>query len=49
MPSPREIAMQKDKAENFKPLPEEGKPLIEVKEPREKDYRSGVTKNQPER
>jgi len=49
MPSPREIATEKNCPEKYRPLPEEGKPLIEVKEPREKDYRSGVTKNQPER
>jgi hypothetical protein len=49
MPCPRKIAEQKNSSAKFKMMPDEGKPLFETKEPKEKDYRSGVTKNQPER
>lgn len=49
MPCPRQIAKSKNSPRNFNPLPEEKKPLFEAPEPKGKDYRSGVTKNQPER
>jgi len=49
MPDPRKIAEQKNGREKFTPQADEGRPLFEQKEPREKDYRAPVTKNPPER
>ncbi len=49
MPSPREQAKRKNSTRKFLPDQDERRPLFEAPEPRGKDYRSGVTKNQPER